>query len=79
MSHFECVEMVKTKDGSLFTSESKATEYVIDKLCEEVNEVLKTKIYVDLKYCDLCSIIDALCGSMENAEKLKSILDTHID
>jgi len=75
---FEVVEMVRTKDGSLFEDEKQAEAYVTDQLCGDINEIIKTIQLYSLHHRDLCAIILALVGTVENAKQLASILNKHI-
>ena len=75
---FEIVEMVKTKDGSLFNDEKQAEYYVTDQLCGDINEILKTIELYSLQHRDLCAILTSLVGTVENAKRLASILNKHI-
>jgi len=75
---FEIVEMVKTKDGSLFDDEKHAEAYVTDQLCGDINEIIKTVELYSLQHRDLCAIILALAGTVENAKRLATILNKHI-
>jgi hypothetical protein len=80
MSSFSCtVVKVLVKDGTLFDSYEKAEAYVVDAICEDINEILKTQKYYDIKYQDLVKIITALSGTIENAERLKNVLDKYLD
>ena len=75
---FEVVEMVKTKDGSLFDDEKHAEYYVTDQLCADINEIIKEIETYDLKHRDLCAILTSLVGTVENAKRLANILNKHI-
>jgi hypothetical protein len=75
---FEIVEMVKTKDGSLFDCESKAEAYITDAMCADINEIIKTLDLFDLKHSDLCKIIHVLAGTRKNAQNLLTVLSRHI-
>lgn len=76
--HFEEVTMVRTKDGSLFEYASEADAYVVNAVCEDINEIIKGCGTTDLKHRDLVKIIESLCGSIPAIEKLYAILDKHI-
>lgn len=76
---FTEVTKIRTKDGELFDTEEQAEDYVTDKICEEINETIKKTETYDLKHKDLLKIIMALSGTVENAQRLKAILDVYLD
>lgn len=78
MNYLESVEMFKTKDGSLFTSESKANDYIVNDICEELNEIFKKLDLLSLRHSDLVKIITALSGDIKAIDRLYSILDKHV-
>lgn len=78
-TYFECVSMIKTKDGALFEDEKSANDYIVNDICENLNEILKIQNFETLRYSDLVKIITLLTGNIENAKRLKVILDKHFD
>lgn len=80
MSNFhEVVSKVKTKDGSLFDSEKEAENYIVDSICEDINEIIKMGKFYDLKFRDLTAIIELLAGDIQAIKRLNSILQKHIE
>ena len=75
--YLERVSMVKTKDGTLYESEKLADAYIVDDICSNINDVLKLKQFDSLRYSDLTKIIELLSGNIQNAKRLKAILDKH--
>lgn len=75
---FTEVIKIETKDGKLFNSEKEAEDYITDKMCEEVNEIIKKVNTYDLKFRDLTAILLALTGTKENAIRLYNVLDKYI-
>ena len=68
-----------TQDGSRFDSEIDATAYVVDQICEDINEQVKANVHFSsISHFDLIKIIEQLAGTIEKAEALKKILDKNL-
>jgi len=75
---FNIVEKVLTNDGQLFDTTEQAETYITDKMCEEINEIIKKTETHDVKHCDLVKILFALAGTADNAVRLRNILTTYL-
>lgn len=75
---FEEVEMIRTKDGSLFESSELARAHVVDQVSAEINELLKPAFGPNVGFSQVYKLVDCISGDVEKIEKLKAILDKHI-
>lgn len=71
--------MIKTLDNKLHNSVKEAENYIIDKVCEELNEYIKKAETFDLKYRDLVVIIKELAGNTSKLKRLHKLITTYVD
>jgi len=75
---YEEVEMIRTKDGSLFETEAAAAAHIVDKVSEEINELLKPAFGPNVGFSQVYKLVDCISGDVDKLEKLKAILSKHL-
>lgn len=75
---FEEIEMIRTKDGEIFDCEERAAEYIVEKVSEEINEMLKGKDAPNCGFQTLLKVILCLSGDVDKIQRLHKITSKYV-
>lgn len=71
----KAVTRYQINSGELFPTEKEAKDFIVNKACEDLNEVLKKVQFSDMKFRDLVTIIETLTGDYATLRKAQLYLN----